>query len=132
MKEKGFSLVELIAVLVLLALIIALAMPAILNVFRRSDDRLDDATRTLLIANAKSYFSDKHGQLPNTGIFCVRLNTLVYGNYTIEPINPNASAEANEEMHKGWSVGTRMDGSKRIFELHEGTSYEGVTCDTLD
>ena len=125
MNNKGFSLVELIAVLVLLALIIGLAMPAILNAFRSSDDRIEEAEKELLFANARSYFSDTHGVLEDKR-YCVKISTLVYENYTKEPIAPSRG-DNGKSLYESESVLREANNTYRI--LPTNTVPAGVTCD---
>ena len=125
MKNKGFSLVELIAVLVLLALIIGIAMPAILTAFRKSDDRIDKAEQELLFANAGSYFTDTHGVLESRR-YCVRISTLVHENYTKEPIAPSRK-DNGKSLYESESVLREANNTYRI--LPTNTVPAGVTCD---
>lgn len=63
-KEDGFTLVELLAVIVILGLIVALAIPAIGNVINRAEDGTETAEAALIIDAARLYEVD-NGQLSN-------------------------------------------------------------------
>ena len=63
-KEDGFTLVELLAVIVILGLIVALAIPAIGNVINRAEDGTETAETALIIDAARLYEVEK-GQLSN-------------------------------------------------------------------
>ena len=41
MKEKGFTLIELIGVIALLAIITLITYPAIVGIIKRSNDKID-------------------------------------------------------------------------------------------
>ncbi len=54
-KEEGFTLVELLAVIVILGIIVAIAIPAIGNVVNRAEGDADDAEEELVIDAARLY-----------------------------------------------------------------------------
>lgn len=54
-NEKGFTLVELLAVIVILGIIVAIAIPAISGIIDRAQDGADDAEVTLIIDAARLY-----------------------------------------------------------------------------
>lgn len=54
-SEKGFTLVELLAVLVILGLIVAIAIPAIGNVIEGAKDDTKDAQTQMIIEAARVY-----------------------------------------------------------------------------
>jgi type IV pilus assembly protein PilA len=47
-KEKGFTLVELLAVIVILGIILAIAIPAIGNVIDKSENQAHEANKALI------------------------------------------------------------------------------------
>lgn len=54
-KEGGFTLVELLAVLAILALIVGIAVPMIGNVVQKSQVKADDAQIELIVDAARLY-----------------------------------------------------------------------------
>lgn len=82
MKENGFTLVELIAVLVILALIVIVAFPNIIKAIQNTNSKMETANEELLIANAKSYWTDNTDKLKEGNNSCVTVKTLVLENYT--------------------------------------------------
>lgn len=60
-QEKGFTLVELLAVIVILGIIVAIAIPAVGSIINRAGDQADDAEIELIIDAARLY----HMQLPD-------------------------------------------------------------------
>lgn len=107
MRRNGFSLIELLAVLVLLSVIVLVAFPSILGAIRKSDDQISEAVKELLIANAKSYVNDTQ---PTGATGCVTVQALIDNNYTESPI-PNASSEESEKIEKQWGVRYQFNGS---------------------
>ena len=57
-KEDGFTLVELLGVIVILGLIIAIAVPALGNILTNAKTNTDKATEALVLDAAKIYELD--------------------------------------------------------------------------
>ena len=72
--EKGFTLVELLAVIVILGIIVAIAIPAIGNVISKAQDDANDAEITMIIDAARLY-EVQEGDVP------VTVETLDYEGY---------------------------------------------------
>ncbi len=58
MKKNGFTLVELLAVIVILALVVAIATPVVLGVINRSAKAADEATVDLLNKGASTMYQN--------------------------------------------------------------------------
>lgn len=56
-KEEGFTLVELLAVIVILGVILAIAIPAVGNVISTAQKNADDREVELIISAARVYFT---------------------------------------------------------------------------
>lgn len=61
-KEEGFTLVELLAVIVILGIIVAIAIPAIGSVIDRAGDDADSAEEALIVDAARLYFTTADNQ----------------------------------------------------------------------
>lgn len=57
-KEEGFTLVELLAVIVILGIIVAIAIPAIGGILDRAGEQADDAEEQLILDAARLYDVD--------------------------------------------------------------------------
>lgn len=118
MRENGFTLVEIIAVLIILAIIVLVAFPNILSSITKTNEKMDDATKELLITNAKSYWSDNNLLVEEDGSTeCVTVKKLVEENYTKTPIATAKSGES-ETIIDSWTVkATRVSSSKWTYEV---------------
>ena len=54
-KEKGFTLVELLAVIVILGIIVAIAIPAVGNIIDNAQEDADEQEQALIIDAARLY-----------------------------------------------------------------------------
>lgn len=60
-KEEGFTLVELLAVLVILGIIVAIAIPSIGSIIENAETNASDAETELVIDSARLYFVENDG-----------------------------------------------------------------------
>ena len=81
--RKGFTLVELIGVIIVLGLIALIALPPILNAIRGKELEISEASKEIIYSAANLYVSDNSNSFPKTNgnTFCVTLDTLVQGDY---------------------------------------------------
>lgn len=107
MSKKGFTLVELLGVIVLLSVIVLVAFPNILKGIQKTDSEISEATQVLIETNARSYANDNLGK----NIACVNVSTLIEEGYTKTPL-ANVSTETAEEMEENWSVKLSYDGER--------------------
>lgn len=98
MKEKGFTLVEVLAVIVVLGLLIAIIAPTVNNLIKDSEDALESKQISTIIDATKQYVTMNSDLLPDEGdSTCIYLSDLidngVIDNDTI--INPKTKEEMN-------------------------------------
>lgn len=117
MSKKGFTLVELLAVLVLLSLIMIVAFPSILGAFKSTDTKVNENTKELLKANAKSYVNDNPGLQKASGSVCI--SSLISHGYTQFPI-ANVDKDKSEEIKSNWKITYQCQNGKCTnFEVIE-------------
>ncbi len=81
MNEKGFTLTELMAILILLSVVTIISVISVLSMRDKANVRLDKSTETLIISSTKRYLSEN-----NLDVTCVNIETLVNEDYLKEPI----------------------------------------------
>ncbi|SEM51314.1 type IV pilus assembly protein PilA [Terribacillus saccharophilus] len=84
-SEKGFTLVELLAVIVILAILAAIAIPAIGSIIAKSKQDSIDASAQQMIEAAR--LAEAAGDLKRGG--SISLDTLVEDGYLKRPVNPD-------------------------------------------
>ena len=88
MKKNGFTLAELIGVVIIVALIVVLALPPILGSINDNKDDLSEAALTILYTANEQYLSDNSNLYPNDdgSTYCVTINELIEKNYLSSPV----------------------------------------------
>lgn len=79
MNKKGFTLVELVAVVVILSLIALIALPVLLNSIRDNKNNISEATTKIIYTATDLYLDTYMTTYPkiNGNTYCVSLSTLV-------------------------------------------------------
>ena len=75
MKDKGFTLVELLGVIIIVALLSLIIFPNIISSFFEISNKLDDATKILVVEAAKDYYSLNQNNIANLD-YCVTVSNL--------------------------------------------------------
>lgn len=83
--KKGFTLIELMAVIIILSLVVLIAFPNIVNVVKNSNNSIDSATSSLIINGAKNYVDEHKNSYPlkNGKVYCLQIESLIMNDYVI-------------------------------------------------
>lgn len=83
MKNKAFTLIELLGVIILLGVLVLITFPKIINQIQKAKDEIDNATETLIIDASKDYVEDNINDYAKIqGItYCINITTLTENNY---------------------------------------------------
>ncbi len=84
-KKNGFTLAELLGVIVILAAVALIAFPPIINQIKKSRGELDQALNTLLLTASEQYLEDRNKDINGTS-YCIKLNVLVSDGKLVDPI----------------------------------------------
>lgn len=76
-NKKGFTLIEVLGVLIILCIIFVLVFPNILNQFKKSEDAIDEATQKLIVDAAEDYMNQNYVVRQNNSVFCLELSSMV-------------------------------------------------------
>ena len=93
--KKGFTLTELIGVVIILALIALLAFPPILNAIRSTKGKISDASKEILYNAVGLYVSDNSNTLARVegNTYCVTINELIKGEYLPTTVYDSVTGE---------------------------------------
>ncbi len=86
MNKKGFTLVELIGVVVILGLIALVAFPALLNQIDSSKKQVSDSQKALIISAAKNYVDENKNDYADKTEFEISADNLIKKGYLSEGI----------------------------------------------
>lgn len=100
MKKKGFTLVEMIAVVMILAIIVVLAVPPILQWIRSTKNEISDAMKKIIVSASDLYMdNDKNNYIRYNGNrYCITLRQLVESEKLTSPIyDPTTGDEISQD-----------------------------------
>ncbi len=102
MNNKGFTLIEVLAVVIILSLLTLLVFPNITNSVRNFGSKTDDLTLNMIEKAASLYVDDnqKSFMKSSENIYCVPLTKLVEENYLKEGIEYNNKDITNTKVLK--------------------------------
>ena len=101
MNNKGFTLVELLAVIIVLSLLALLASTSITNIVKDSKNDLYNTQIEIIKAAAETWGSDNLNKLPDVGeCKYLKLSNLKgYGLLETSIINPKTNQEFSNDMY---------------------------------
>lgn len=92
--NKGFTLIELIGTVVILAIISLIAFPSIINLLNKSNDNIDTHTREFIQTAALDFVNDNKDNLPSE----ITVIDLVNGGYLQSSFICNNCQLANDKV----------------------------------
>lgn len=99
MKNKGFTLVELLGTIVIIGIIFAIAIPSVTYIIRASKKRAYRAHENTMKKAATAYLTDNSAKIPAKGEKCfINVDTLVAEKYIDSLSDPEDKAR---NCHEG-------------------------------
>ena len=85
--KKGFTLVELLAVIIILGLLAIIAIPSIIGILNNEKENISDSMKNIIINASSLYIEDNSGVYPkvNNNVYCIKLESLVNDNILSKP-----------------------------------------------
>ena len=93
--KKGFTLIEMIGVMVILSLLILFATPNVINYIKSGGETKDKVVETMIFEATKQYIIDNQSMYKkdSKNTYCISLNTLASEGYVESPIKLSSSDE---------------------------------------
>lgn len=115
-KINGFTLVELLGVIVILAMLALIVYPQVASQLKGASDKMSAATVTLIETGARSYINDNANDFPknNNAQYCITLQTLADEDYIRASI---IDAKTKEELDLSKVVIATYKNNKFTFEI---------------
>lgn len=125
MNNKGFTLIELISVILILALLAIIVFPNILSSINKNETELNDDNKKLIVSNAKDYVGDNTDLFvkKSGNVYCIKLSTLSDNGYTT---NVKGLKNGNSALTTD-GVKVTYDGKKFVYEYVTLTNCSGQT-----
>ena len=88
MKQKAFTLTELLAVIVIIGILLILIIPSIINRLSDSADEVSDTENQLIYDAADQYIKEHPSEYPpgQSGRYCITIQSLVDDGKLVAPV----------------------------------------------
>ncbi len=127
MKKNGFTLAELLGVIVILAAVALIAFSPIINQIKDSRKDLDEALNKIIYAAASQYI-DESG-LEKEQSYCIRLDVLVNDGKLVEPIT---DSNGHTLESASYSFYINYDNGNYLYETKEECAKRNATHNILN
>lgn len=87
-SKKGFTLVELLAVMIIISALSIIIIPSIINYINQNKNEISEASKSVIYAGAKLYLDDNTSLYPKIedNDYCIKLKQLTDGGYLDVPL----------------------------------------------
>lgn len=128
MKKNAFTLIELIGVIIILAILILVVFPPMLDSIRNTRSKLSSATEEIIYSATNTYLENNMNLYPriNGTKYCITLNDLVNSNLLNEPLK---DAESGNEISLDKKIEVSVTNNKYSYVLND--SCEPVESNTF-
>lgn len=128
MKKNGFTLVELIGVLVILGLIATFSVPALTKTMKDSSEKqYNEYLKNITLAAENYFHSETDGTL--NGKYFIKIKTLYDSGYLKKEKNPKTNEDTNENSTV--MISKNEDGTEKYELLELDATEAGYVSDGL-
>lgn len=120
--KKGFTLAELIAVLVVLALVSMIAVPAVTDSLKKYKSEVCSVQMNNIIESARSWGAKNMSILPNESgqYVSIKINDLIkYGYIEDTLVHP----KTNDPFTDNWEIRVTKQNRKYIYEIYNDGNF---------
>ena len=117
MNKKGFTMIEIMAALIVLTVIMLIAFPTIIRVIKETGGDIDESTEALIKSATKNYVEKyKNNYRLDTNLNeCITIDTLIKENLLIDNLKEGTNGD-KIDVNRGISI-TVDEGLNYKFEL---------------
>ena len=124
MNNKGFTLIELVGTIVILAVIALLAFPALMGMLNNGQNQVDDSVKSVLESAAEGYVNDHIDDYPKNG---TQLNSVSVCTLVDEQYISLTFYKKNRESIKNGVIKVTADGERYLFNYITDPNQNGCT-----
>ncbi len=86
MKNKGFTLAEILGVIVIIGLLLLLVAPAIVNRIAANKGKVSKAAEKIIYSATQQYIDENRSDYANSKNFCITVQTLINDGKLASPV----------------------------------------------
>lgn len=117
MKKNGFTLAELLGVIVILALLMLLVFPSIINQLKEGERQISSAVESLIFNGAESYIADHEDLYPVIDTtYCLTLKKLVDSNDLKESLLIDSKGKT---LNLNGKVEVKIKDGKKSYKMND-------------
>lgn len=130
MKNKGFTLLELLGVVIILGVLSMITFPIILNQIKNAKQGIKESTKTLIIDAAKDYYEDNINNYDKIEgmTYCIDINTLTDNDY----LNKNLKDENLNNIDISKKVKLIYHNEKFNYEVVDTCTNNSLTRNNIE
>ena len=115
LTTMGFTLTELLGVIVILGILVLVAFRPLLSQIKKSKSEINESTKLLIIDAAKDYIKDNINDYETVEgkIYCINISTLTESNY----LNENLKNEKLEKIDTSKNVKITYNNNKFNYDV---------------
>lgn len=98
MKNKGFTLAEVLGVVVIIGLLLLIASPKITNKLKNNEEKVDDINSKIIFEATKQYL-EKDNKYISEDNYCIPISELVAEGLLTRPVINIKTKESIEEKY---------------------------------
>ena len=117
-KNQGFTLSELLGVVVILALLMLLVFPALMNMLKEGKEQISSSVESLIFNAAGNYIDGSPNEYPTSTdkVYCLTLQELVDAN----EISKNVLIDENgKELNLNKKVEINITSGKKSYQMND-------------
>lgn len=120
LNNKGFTLIELIGVIIIISILSLLFFPSLINQFKKTSDNMDETTEKIIIDSAKLYVDNNSANFDESKNYCLSILTLIENEY----LEDNFTEYDKEDIIENRVVQIKGNGSKFNYSIVSDSSCE--------
>ena len=127
MRKKGFTLAELLGVLVIIALLLILIIPGVINRLSNSGDEAKDAENEIIYNAADQYIKEHPKDYPpgKSGRYCITIQSLIDAGLLAEPVT---DVNTGEDLSDKSVMVTIYSTGNTDHEIKEGAECDEIAA----